>query len=356
MMKTPSVRTTAALAAVMLVIGGVLGAAVGPGPSNSFAGVPIQRLLPMIAALAGAHGSAASPGAAHSSAASPPISAEPALAAETSTRRRHRRRHHASAGATSATSAQTETASPTSTTPTRPTAPTTGAGNTKATHLPPVSKVWLIELSGSSFAQATGQTAAPYIDTQAVRDGTLLSGWSALDAGTFAGDAALIAGSSPQLLDTIVQPPCPEASMGAGTSTGSGSGSSTNTGSTGTSAGSGTGTGSTGTSTGSTGTSTGCTAGTPGAVTAADEFLEATLPAITSTSSYRENGLIVITFASIATATASGLPAGAATGTLTSQPPAGALLISRFVAKGAKSQATFDPASPRQSLEQLLRR
>lgn len=313
----PSVRATAALAAVMLVIGGVLGAAIGPGPSSSLAGVPIQRLLPTIAALAGvSHESSGS-----ASATVGPPSVSPALTptAAGSTRTRRHRRHRTGANATSSTStAQSETSSsPAATTPTRPTGPkTTGTGKTKTTPLPPVSKVWLIELSGPSFAQVASQAAAaPYIDTQAVHEGTLLDGWSALDASTFAGDAALIAGSSPQLLDTIVQPPCPEGAAGVS-----------------------------------------CAAGTPGALTAADEFLEATLPTIVSTAGYRENGLIVVTFASIAPPGASGLPAGAATATLTSQPPAGALLISPFVAAGATSSATFDPTSPQQSLERLLRR
>ncbi len=57
--------------------------------------------------------------------------------------------------------------------------------------------------------------AAPYIDTQALPAGTLLSGWSALDGSAFANEAALLAGSSPQLVDTIVQPPCPEGAAGA---------------------------------------------------------------------------------------------------------------------------------------------
>ncbi len=93
-----------------------------------------------------------------------------------------------------------------------------------------------------------------------------------------------------------------------------------------------------------------------GALTAADEFLKATIPTITSTAAFRENGLIVVTSASIPTATATGLPAGAATATLTSRPPAGVLLISPFAKAGVKSSATFVPTSPKQSLEKLLRR
>jgi hypothetical protein len=185
-----------------------------------------------------------------------------------------------------------------------------------------VTKVWLIELSGSGFGEAAAQpSAAPYIDTQAVHQGTLLSSWSALDASSFANDAALLASSPPQLLDTIVQPPCPAAPSPPGEGA----------------------------------TATQCAPDTPSGVKAADEFLGQVLPTITATGPYRENGLIVVTFATVASATATGLPSGATTATLTSQPPAGALLISPFVTAGARSSIAFTPQSPAQSLEKLLR-
>jgi hypothetical protein len=319
-MRTPSMRVTAALAAGMLAIGVAVGAAIGPSPTSSFAGEPIQRLLPSIAALAlaGAGHSGSSSTPAKAAQAQPPTSSAEPTPAPAVTPRRHRRRHHkkASVIATAPASAETTAPQSSSSTPASGSSPTDTGTTQGKKKLPSVSKVWLIELAGSSFTEAASQTAAAsYIDTQATAQGTLLSSWSALQGGTFAGDAALIAGSSPQLLDAIVQPPCPEGAAGAT-----------------------------------------CQAGTPGALTAASEFLKATLPTITSTSAYKESGLVVVTFASIANATATGLPAGATTSTLTSKPPAGVLLISPYVAAGAKSQATFDPASPTQSLEQLLRR
>jgi hypothetical protein len=64
----------------------------------------------------------------------------------------------------------------------------------------------------------------------------------------------------------------------------------------------------------------------------------------------------VITFGSIISASATGLPTGASTATLSSQPPAGVLLISPFTSVGARPSSAFDPASPRRSLEQLLHR
>jgi len=296
---------TAALAAAMLGVGIAVGAAIGPAPTPSFA---VDRLLPLLPSFLHAGAKPAKGAAVQPPAASP----EPTPSAETETRRRRRRKgHDEEAGAASST----EAAASGETTPPAATKP----AKKKAVTLPPVTKVWLIELSGSSFAEAGAQSsAAAYIIGQATPSGTLLSGWSELDASAFANDAALAASSPPQVLDTIVQPPCAEASAAAPASA--------------------------------------CQPGTPGALTAADEFLKATLPTITSSAAYRESGLVVVTFASITTATAAGLPAGATTATLTSTPPAGALLISPFVAAGARSAATLNPTSPKQSLEKLLRK
>jgi hypothetical protein len=200
-----------------------------------------------------------------------------------------------------------ETSTPSSTTPT-----STSKGQT--TTLPPITHVWLIELAGSTFTEAVAQSsAAPYIDTQAVPAGTLLSGWSGLAGSAFAGEAALLVSTPPQLLDTIVQPPCPEGAAGAQ-----------------------------------------CAADTPGALSAADEFLKASVPTITATTAYRESGLIVVTFGSIAAGSATGLPSGASSTTLTSRPPAGVLLISPFASAGVRPSTAFNPASPTQSLEKLL--
>jgi hypothetical protein len=302
---------TAVLAAGMLALGVVVGAAIGPAPSPSFA---LGRLLPLLPSLLRAGEGTSAQGPATSA------QATSSTEEEASTHRRHRRRKHRKAATEAETSSTSETATgetttPTSTTPTSTGTPQ-GTGNAKAKKLPPVTKVWLIELANSSFAEATAHaSAAPYIETSALATGTLASEWSSLEASAFANDAALIAGSSPQLLDTIVQPPCAEGAAGAT-----------------------------------------CAPDTPGALTTADEFLKATLPAIVSTAAYKENGLVVVTFASVSNASATGLPAGAATATLTSEPPVGALLISPFVTAGAKSSTPLNPTSPRQSLEKLLRR
>jgi hypothetical protein len=292
----PSARLIAVLAATMLAIGVAVGAAIGPAPSSSFA---LGRLLPLLPALS-AHRSARTAAAP----APPPVTpqATPAAASEPSAAPR---------ASSTTTSAPTAPASP-SETPAPPTVPTGRAP--KGAKLAPVTHVWLIELSGSSFAEAAKETAsAPYIDTQAAPAGTLLSGWSGLEASAFASDAALLSNTPPQLLDTIVQPPCPEGAAGAA-----------------------------------------CLPSTPGALSAADEFLKAVLPTITANPAYRESGLVVVTFATVASPGASGLPAGASTATLTAEPPAGALLISPFASAGAKPAGAFVATSPTQSLEKLL--
>jgi hypothetical protein len=174
--------------------------------------------------------------------------------------------------------------------------------------------VWLITLAGATFTQALAQpTAAPYIDSQLVKAGTLLSGWSALAGSGFASEAGLLAGTPPQNLDAIVQPPCPEGVAGVP-----------------------------------------CKPETAGALSAADEFLKATVPTIMSNPAYGAHGLIVITFGNVGNATASSLPAGSSTATLGSEPPAGVLLISPFARAGARPSTAYDPTSPKQSLSALL--
>jgi hypothetical protein len=308
-LRSPSARVTAALAAAMLAIGVAVGAAIGPAPSPSLANPSLPLLLQTLA-----RGAAARAAQSAAAAAQPP-----AIAAEATPnrkRRRHRKKHVSVEEASSAaTTPAAETGSETTTPTTAPTS-TKPKSTPKASALAPVTHVWLIELSGTSFEKASAQpAAAPYIDTQAIPAGTLLSGWSALDGGGFANEAALLASGGPQLLDTIVQPPCPEGAAGAS-----------------------------------------CAPETAGALTAADEFLKTTVPTLTSSAAFRESGLIVITFASVANATATGLPTGATTATLTAQPPAGVLLISPFASVGAHSSTTYDPTSPRQSVEKLLRR
>jgi hypothetical protein len=299
--RTPSTRWAALLAAAMLGIGIAVGAAIGPAPQSSLGAAAglAQRLPLLIAGIDSHRGSAA--------AASTTPEEAPAAVEATVTKRRKRK---AKPGSSTPAAESTESSSEES---------SSGDETKKQTKkLPTVKNVWLIELAGGSFEAALAQaSAAPYIDGQLLPQATLLKGWSALDGSAFASEAAIaeapVAGSTPPLLHSIVQPPCPEGAAGAS-----------------------------------------CAAETPGQLTAADEFLKATVATITGTSTYKEGGLIVITFATVGIATQSELPAGASTATLTYQPPAGVALLSPLTKAGQRSSVAFNPTSPRQSLEKLL--
>ncbi len=305
--RLPRARLSATLAAVMLGIGVAVGAAVGPGPeSSSAAGTLAAQLPALVASLAvrehAQQEAAAAAAQAVQAAATPPaITSTPTPAPATP----------AAAPAPATPASGTETAAGEA--ESRSSSPSGGGKK-----LPSVTNVWLIELAGPTFSAALSQaSAAPYIDGQAIASGTLLSGWSALSASAFAGEAALLeppsTGSPPPLLHSIVQPPCPEGAAGAS-----------------------------------------CAPESPGELTAADTFLKETLATITATPAYREHGLVVVTFATVAQPTLAGLAAGSSSATLTSEPPAGALLISPFARAGARPSTAFDPSSPRKSVEALL--
>jgi hypothetical protein len=319
-LRLPSVRASVLLAAAMLGLGVAVGAAIGPAPDASLAGGPAaiaQRLPALLAALSARSHSQASAPAASAAATPPPVTSTPtpaSAAAATPT----------SSAAVPSKTSSSAASSPTSSTPSESEASAstpTGAGHTRQATLPPVTSVWLIELSGSSFAEALAQpAAAPYIDKQLIPSATLISGWSALTGSAFATDAALAEhrsalGAPPPILHSIVQPPCPEGAAGAQ-----------------------------------------CAPGTAGQLTAADEFLKATVAQITPSAPYREHGLIVVTFATLGIASAAGLPSGASTATLTSQPPAGVVLLSPFARAGTRPTTSFNPISPAQSLQALLHR
>ncbi|HEV2973601.1 MAG TPA: hypothetical protein VGX69_01230 [Solirubrobacteraceae bacterium] len=298
----------------MLTLGVGVGAAIGPTPAASLAGSGgvVQQLPALIASLA-ARARSQAPSA------TPASTAPPATPARARTPRTRRATGTATskpapastttpASATPAPASESETKSPTST-------KTRGGAST----LPPITSVWLIELSGLSFNEATSNAAAaPYITGQLIPKGTLLSGWSALSASAFASDAALAEhratlGGTPPALHTIVEPSCPEGTAGAA-----------------------------------------CAPGTSAGVAAANQFAQAAIATITATSTYAEHGLIVVTYATVADPTSAELPAGSASSTLVTTPPAGALLISPFAKAGARSAVAFNPTSPSRSLEALL--
>jgi hypothetical protein len=315
--RLPSLRMSAALAAGMLALGVVIGAAIGPAPSPSLAGEPLAQLLPRIAALAVA--GEAVKASAETTAATPPPTVPrptPSKAAASAVPA------NSGAGATSKPAQPVSSKAPSSASvsPTSRRSPAKtpagaeeGAGAAKP--LPPVTRVWLITLTGATLTQALTQPAtASYIDAQLVPAGAVLGQWSALQGSALANEAALLGGEPPQTMDAIVQPPCPEGAAGAQ-----------------------------------------CKPETAGALQTADEFLKQTVPTITTSTAYREHGLIVIAFGTIGDAAASSLPEGAATATLSSEPQAGVLILSPFAKAGSKPTTTYDPASPKRSLSELLR-
>jgi len=304
--RLPRRRWAAALAAGTLGVGIAIGAAIGPAPASSLAGdVPgLAKELPLLIAGIEAKHRAAAPAQAPVRSEPPATTPEatPAPSAASSTRA-------ASPASSSPAAASEETTSTTK----------RSASKKSTKKLPAITNVWLIELSGGTFEQALAEkTAAPYINGTVVPASTLLESWSALDASAFAAEATLAeppaAGATPPLLHSIVQPPCPEGAAGAA-----------------------------------------CAPETPGQLTSADEFLKATLANVMALTTYKEHGLIVVTFATVGIASQSELPAGASTATLAYQPPAGVALISPFAKPGATSSVAFNPTSPRQSLEKLLR-
>jgi hypothetical protein len=306
-LRSLSPRVTAALAGLMLAIGLAVGAAIAPAPSTSLAGGSrIPLLLPSLLAAAGVGQQARTPSAQPT--ATPPATPSAVAGSKATT--------PASTSPVPASPTTAPASTPAEPTPSSPSTPTGPQAGGKTTTLAPATHVWLIELAGSTFANALAQpSVAPYIDGQAIPAGTLLSAWSALAASAFASETALLASTPPQLIETLTEPPCPEGAAGAQ-----------------------------------------CAPGTPGELAAADAFLTACIPTITSTVAYREHGLIVVTFGSIVAGSASGLPPGSSSATLTSQPPAGVLLISPFASPGARPATAFNPTSPKQSVEKLLRR
>lgn len=305
--RLPSRRASLVLAVAMLTIGVAVGAAIGPAPATSLAGNGniVQKLPALIAAVAARSHSATPAQPAATSTQPPPITPQATPAASSTPAA-------TSAPAQEATQPSSGSQKKSSTTPSK-----SQAGGTS--NLPPITSVWLIELSGSSFNEAIANpTAAPYTTGEAIPKGTFLASWTALSASAFAADAALAehratVGGAPPVLHTIVQPPCPEGPAGAA-----------------------------------------CLPGTPAGIALADAFLKATIASITQSTTYSEHGLIAVTYATVADPATAELTAGSASSTLASQPPAGVLLLSPFAKAGAKPASAFDPTSPKQSLEKLL--
>lgn len=344
--RLPSRRASAILATGMLVAGIALGALLGPGPAASLASgaraAAVARVLalmalegagqsgqPLVAAVAehqtsGKHLSAQTSGSTNHGA----LSSSHALPASTGG-------GHAAQSETGSSAPAAESA-PSS--PTNRAAP--GAGSHKPTRLPAIGHAWLIVLPyGQSFAKVLAEPAAfPFLSAE-LRQGTLLSGYSALAAQQLEGATSLLSGAVESAVNTIEPPSEPTGAQ------------------------------------------------------AADAFLQTAVGEITATAAYREGGLIAIAFAGAPTspaATPSAQPAPGQTSPAPTQPtgetqpapsqaatpgqaqpvpyPAGtqastlsatatgALLLSPYLRRpGARLTSSFDAAAPRTSIEELLR-
>jgi hypothetical protein len=170
--------------------------------------------------------------------------------------------------------------------------------------------VWLITLAGSTFSAAAAAPASyPYLAGQLFAQGTLLTSYSALDAYELAGDATLLPGGVGASLSAISEPAC-----GAPASQ----------------------------------TTPACPEGSQPSPEQADAFLQRIAGPILASPAYRENGLIVISFAPVSSRE------GAPATTLALAPIAGALLLSPLLHAGARSATPFNSLSPRASVAAIF--
>jgi hypothetical protein len=294
------------LLAVMLAGGMVTGAVLGPASASPLLSNTeiIQRALALIEA--GASGTAR-PSASPSPTPQAPSATENAAP-----------RAPASAKGSRASASQSLAPSPSSSesgASEKSTSEGSGEGKEAASgrppRLPPIQHVWLVVLDGSTFAAATAAASGyPYLVGQLIKQGTLLTSYSALDGYELAGDAALLPGGIGASVRPISEPGC-------GSSPATGTGAS-------------------------------CAPGAQRTPAEADAFAQRLVGPILSSPAYRENGLVVITFAPASE------EAGVPVSTLALQPTAGALLLSPLLHEGARSATPFNPISPRTSLETVF--
>ena len=309
----PRARAGAVLAAAMLGIGIAVGAAIGPAPETSLAGdAGIAQKLPALIAAVAAHGHAQAPAPSRTTAAAHrrAVSASGGAGGNARAHRRPRRAPRAS------TTPQRASERKRNLHGTDETTKPAGASNAAADHQRLADPALRRVLRRSARqprrrplhhrpADSQGNVPDRLVGAQRER---LRQRRSARRT------PRRRSARTPPLLHSIVQPPCPEGAAGAT-----------------------------------------CAAGTPGAARPPPtSSCKATLATITATTTYSEHGLVVVTFATVADPTAAELPAGSSSATLASQPPAGAVLLSPFAKAGARSTTTFNPTSPKQSLEKLL--
>jgi hypothetical protein len=213
--RLPSRPVAAALIALMLGIGFAAGAAIGPAPPPPVGRPAIAQALALIAqSAARSHTTVAAqvtvaqaPAPATPPAASPPTSPAPSSAGAATSAAPSAQTTSPPAGeqssraGESAAGTEPEAASetPAELAPTGASKPSSSPSpSTTPTRHPPITKVWLIDLSGLTFAQAQAHpTAAPYLTGRLLPSGTLLDRYSLLGEGALANDVALLSGQAP---------------------------------------------------------------------------------------------------------------------------------------------------------------
>jgi hypothetical protein len=308
----PPLRVLGALATIVFAVGIVAGAAIAPAPDSSLADSPsiVQRAIALLVAQA----ASSQPGAQAPPGTSPTAGATTTATVGAGTSLDSGLKRTSEKTPTPATSESSS--SPSSAACCEPSSGRshTGAGEAiqKPPRLPPIQHVWLVMLSGSTLASATATPSGyPYLAGRLVEQGTLLTSYSALDSYELAGDATLLPGGVGASLDVISEPGCdgePASATGAPA----------------------------------------CTQAAPASPAEADQFLQRVVEPIVSGPAYRENGLVVVTFAGASQS--SGVPAT----TLALQPVAGALLLSPLLHGGTRNSTPFDSLSPRTSLAMIF--
>src|SRR5580693_6368518 len=184
--RTPPRRVIGALAAAVLAAGIVAGAALGPTPASSPADTATlaERALTALATQAS--------GGAQAGAPSPPAPAPGASQTSLPSTTRHKTTTPKTSSAQASTPSSSQSSSPSESsesTPSESSSPESSSskGPSKSekappgtpVKLPPVKHVWLIALSGTSFASALAQAQAdPYLAKQLVPKGELLSDYT----------------------------------------------------------------------------------------------------------------------------------------------------------------------------------
>ena len=94
---------------------------------------------------------------------------------------------------------------------------------------------------------------------------------------------------------------------------------------------------------------TSCPNDAPGGLAGEDAFVKKWVPAILHSQGYKANGVLIITFALSAAGTQPGTVPKPDTPV-----PTGALVLSRFAARGKTISTTYDPYSVLRTIEDLL--